>query len=349
MRTLVLRLMALIVFALFSFPALADTWNVTRARGQVQMLVDGDWQPLKRGGAVPDERAVQTGATGHLTLVRGQETIELGPNTQIRIFDKEGRKPFTTVQQDFGTVSVEAEVRNVQHFAVRTSYLAAVVKGTRFTVTAGKRGASVSVQRGQVAVEDAHEHSSTLIVAGQKASVAKGQSMAVSGKGKLPPILKKGAKPPKPLKPPAARDADPAGAVDAAVTELEAAKLAGDEKAIAKAEEKLKHAAAEATKAATKALARNDKDAAKAAAEAARAAERAARDQRKAGEEAAKAAAKAAEEARKAADKAAKDAEKATRDSAKSDKNGNGKPDTGTSGDKSSKGSGMDTPKKGKG
>ena len=50
-----------------------------------------------------------------MTLTRGAETIELAPGTQIRIYDRGGRKPFTTVAQQSGTVSIEAEVRQVQH------------------------------------------------------------------------------------------------------------------------------------------------------------------------------------------------------------------------------------------
>jgi ferric-dicitrate binding protein FerR (iron transport regulator) len=59
------------------------------------------------------------------------------------------------VTEFFGSVSVEAQVENVQHFEVRTALLAAVVKGTTFTVVADKTRASVSVQRGHVAVTDA--------------------------------------------------------------------------------------------------------------------------------------------------------------------------------------------------
>ena len=82
---------------------------------------------------VPDSRAIRTLASGRVTFTGGNETVDIAPNTQIQIFAKGGRKPFTTVKQYFGTVSVKAEVQQVQHFAVQTSYLAAVVKGTRFT------------------------------------------------------------------------------------------------------------------------------------------------------------------------------------------------------------------------
>ena len=83
--------------------------------------------------------------------------------------DKGGAKPFTTVQQSFGQVAVEAEVENVQHFAVQTPYVAAVVKGTRFTVTSDAKGASVSVQRGHVEVDDKANKTHVTISIGQSA------------------------------------------------------------------------------------------------------------------------------------------------------------------------------------
>ena len=182
MRNLLIGLVTALVFAATAATALADDWTVTRLRGTVQQLVGGQWQPLERGNVVPDERTIFTRADGHATLVRGNEAIELGPNTQIEIYDKGGRKPFTTILQHAGTLTVEAEVRNVQHFAVRTTYLAAVVKGTRFTVTARRSGGSVEVLRGQVSVEDEQNDATVLIVAGQKAKVAKGGSVTITGK-----------------------------------------------------------------------------------------------------------------------------------------------------------------------
>jgi hypothetical protein len=180
--------------ALFLLPvaAVADDWTADKLRGQVLQLVDNQWQPLARGDVVPDSRMIRTTATGHVTFTRGSETIDLGPKTQIQIFDKAGAKPFTTVKQDFGSVSVVADIRNVQHFGVDTPLLAAVVKGTRFTVTSSKTGSSVSVRRGHVAVEDLHNHHRVLLSAGQTASIdtVKTQGdIAVSGNGKLPAVV----------------------------------------------------------------------------------------------------------------------------------------------------------------
>ena len=330
-RFVFLRLVALLILCLFAGQALADNWNVTRLRGQVLQLVDGNWQPLERGGVIPDDRVVRTGPSGRLSLVRGKEMIELGPNTQIRIFDKGGSKPFTTVQQHFGTVAIEADVRNVQHFAVETPYLAAVVKGTHFTVVSGRSGAAVSVQRGHVAVEDQADHATTLVAAGQKASVQKGRTMTVSGKGQLPPVVKKGQarKPAAAAKTAAPQSAVAAkAAVAEAISDLKAAQAAGDPEAIELAKQNLNTAAQDAVDVAKDALQSGDKAEAKAAVDAAKAAEKAADEaakaEAKADQDAAKDAkkvaddaAKAAEEARKAAEKAAKDLAKANSDADK--------------------------------
>ena len=177
-----------VLAALFACaPALADEWTVLKLRGGVQQLIDGNWSDLKRGDVVPDDRTVRTLADGHADLQRAEEIITLGASTQIRIHDKTGTR-YTTVQQDFGTVEIEAEVENVQHFAVETKFLAAVVKGTHFIVTANDLGASVTVDRGFVAVESMASHRTTTVTIGQTASVAPTSDMILGGDGTLPAI-----------------------------------------------------------------------------------------------------------------------------------------------------------------
>ena len=52
-----------------------------------------------------------------------------------------------------GEIEFDVEKRHVKHFAVKTPFLAAVVKGTHFVVRAGADGDSVAVERGIVEVE----------------------------------------------------------------------------------------------------------------------------------------------------------------------------------------------------
>jgi hypothetical protein len=279
-RNLVPRLAALVTISLAAQAALADDWTITRLRGAVVQLVEGEWLPLKRADIVPDDRRIKTTNNGYATLVRGNETLELGPSTQIRIIDEGGgSRPYTTVLQSWGTVDVQAEVRNVEHFAVRNQYLAAVVKGTRFSVSATSGGGAVDVEQGRVSVGGSEQ--STVVSAGQNAQVHQDGSISVSGQGALPATVEKSGK----------SGTAVSDAVAAAAAELERAKAAGDLAAIKVAKDALN-------------------DAAKAAEDAEKVTDKDEKDATKAAEDARKAAEKAAEDARKAAEKAAKDAEK---------------------------------------
>jgi hypothetical protein len=162
---------------------LAEDWTAVKLRGTVVRLVDGEWEKMTRGTVVGNGQVVRTSASGHVQLVRGNETLDLAPDTQIVIFDKGGAKPFTTVRQYFGEVAVEAEARNVRHFAVTTPYLAAVVKGTKFVVTSGKKGASVTVSRGSVEVDGTAGGPPVLILPGQSAVASAGGELALDGPG----------------------------------------------------------------------------------------------------------------------------------------------------------------------
>ena len=112
---------------------MADDWMVDRLRGEVEVQVGGIWQPLQRGDIVSDESRIRSLDGSRVVFTRGAEAIELSGATEIRIFDRVGQR-MTTVMQAYGTVTVEAERLQVQHFSIQTPYLAAIVKGTRFTV-----------------------------------------------------------------------------------------------------------------------------------------------------------------------------------------------------------------------
>ncbi|MEO8683539.1 MAG: FecR family protein [Devosia sp.] len=182
---IMLRFLALMLLLALCVPAMADDWSVERTRGQAMQRIDGSWIPLARGDVVPDNRLLKTGSDGRVGLRRGAESIEMGGDTQIRVHDA-GDALMTTVIQDYGTVAVEAERRNVQHFSVQTPFLAAVVKGTRFTVTFEDDVAQVSVERGMVQVQDQLHLLVADITPGHDASVSRDEALAVSGLGSTP-------------------------------------------------------------------------------------------------------------------------------------------------------------------
>jgi hypothetical protein len=169
--------------------AAADDWTAVKLRGNVLQLIDGEWSPLVRGDVVPDSRVIRTMGGSRVTFVRDNESIELAGSTQIQIHDQTRRKSFTTVKQYFGTVEVEAEARQVQHFAVRTPYLVAVVKGTKFIVTTGDDQSEVDVTRGSVRVSESEHGSHTTVTAGQSARVEQSSTIQVAGVGDLPDVI----------------------------------------------------------------------------------------------------------------------------------------------------------------
>ena len=71
---------------------MADDWVATKLRGIVLQLVDGDWVKLERGAVVPDDRAIRTMRSGSVQFMRDAETIDLGPETQVQIFDRAGQR-----------------------------------------------------------------------------------------------------------------------------------------------------------------------------------------------------------------------------------------------------------------
>ncbi|MVT00955.1 FecR family protein [Devosia marina] len=162
--------------------ALAEEWIAERLRGTVMQLERNTWVALERGDVVPDGGKVRTAANGRLELVRGQESIALGPNTQIAVRDAAGQK-MTSVIQSSGVVTIEAEKRNVQHFSVQTPILAAIVKGTQFTVTYSNGLATVDVASGVVQVQDSVHDMVVDVTRGQSAAASLTRPLDVSGPG----------------------------------------------------------------------------------------------------------------------------------------------------------------------
>ena len=187
MRTTV-AVAALVAALGMSVPALADDWVAVKLRGVVVSDGgDGQWVPLKRGDVVSDARTIRTMGDGHAEFERDGETIDMAANTTIQIHDR-AYPHFTTVSQGMGSVTISDQHQSTPHFAVQTPFVAAVVKGTVFTVKSTCRGSSVAVARGAVQVEDKGTHTFVSIVADQHASAGRGQPLAAAGAGTLQPI-----------------------------------------------------------------------------------------------------------------------------------------------------------------
>lgn len=162
--------------------AIADDWIAERLRGGVMQYERGNWVVLERGDVVPDGGKVRTDGTGRVELMRGKESIALGSNTQISVRDAAGQK-MTSVIQSAGVLTVTAEKRHVQHFSVQTPVLAAIVKGTQFTVTYRNGLARVDVESGIVQVQDTIHDMVVDVTRGQSAAASQARPLDVNGPG----------------------------------------------------------------------------------------------------------------------------------------------------------------------
>jgi hypothetical protein len=166
-------------------------WSVGKSTGEVWVTTTGAQKAsLTREENLKPGDAIRTGPNGRVLLVRGEESILIAPNSVISVPAEAKDGMQTTILQQAGSIVLEVEKKNVQHFEVETPYLAAVVKGTQFIVTVNAGSTSVEVRRGQVEVSDFKTGQIAQVLPGQIAtSFEQGKSgLTLSGSGTFNPI-----------------------------------------------------------------------------------------------------------------------------------------------------------------
>jgi hypothetical protein len=183
---------ALVLGAASSAGAAEDgVWSVSKSSGEVWIATTGAKQvSLKQEEVLKPGDTIRTGRNGRVLLVRGEEAILISPNSVIGLPTEKKEGLSTTIVQQAGSILLEVEKRNVKHFEVETPYLAAVVKGTEFSVTIDAASTSVEVRRGQVEVSDFKSGQIGQVMPGQIATAfAHGKpGLSLSGSGTFNPI-----------------------------------------------------------------------------------------------------------------------------------------------------------------
>ncbi|WP_293465682.1 FecR family protein, partial [Phenylobacterium sp.] len=100
---------------------------------------------------VPVGSIVTTAAGGRAALFNGAQRVTLGPNSRMTIAPEQA-SGVTRIMQDLGSVLFQVDKKPAQHFRVETPLLAAIVKGTTFTVNVDVARDSVHVAEGLVEV-----------------------------------------------------------------------------------------------------------------------------------------------------------------------------------------------------
>jgi hypothetical protein len=187
------RILAMALVMGASSGALAEDglWSVGKSSGEVWVTTNGAEQTsLNQQEVLKPGDTIRTGRNGRVLLMRGEETILVAPNSVIGLPEQKKDGLSTTILQQAGSILLDVEKRNVKHFEVETPYLAAVVKGTQFSVTVGAASTSVEVRRGLVEVSDFKSGDIAQVMPGQAATLfAHGKpGLALSGSGAFHPI-----------------------------------------------------------------------------------------------------------------------------------------------------------------
>jgi len=185
-------LLAIFVVASATSGAIAEgaAWRVSKSSGDVWVSASGVQRASLTDDAVlnPGD-SIRTGRNGRVLLVRGQEKILISPNSVVGLPAAKSQGTTTIIQQS-GSILLDVEKRNDQHFEVETPYLAAVVRGTQFRVSVGQGESYVNVLRGKVEVTDFRSGQSAVVLPGQMAKVwmLGHAGLSLSGSGTLSAI-----------------------------------------------------------------------------------------------------------------------------------------------------------------
>jgi len=172
------------VLVVVAGPALAadpqGAWTLAEKSGDVRVVHPG-LQPASvqvRSALVPGD-IVTTGVTGRAMLTRGKDYVVVAPGSRLLLPPEQQESGFTRLVQQVGTMLYKVHHTGVPHFAVQTPMLAAVVKGTSFTVIVEKDRAAVQVTDGVVEVSSAVGQARRLVERGVTVYVGREQPGAI--------------------------------------------------------------------------------------------------------------------------------------------------------------------------
>lgn len=173
--------------------AFAAEWVITRISGTVYLVAPGiQAHRAHKGMALHKGHTIATQKGARAVLQRGNDSITVGPNTEFALSQYRSNDSQTTLLQRKGTIDVDVETRGRPFFRVETPYLAAVVKGTRFSVTVTGNESQVSVQRGVVGVQDLASGQQSDLRAGQSVQSAPGKFNGLKSVGKTRAAIQQG-------------------------------------------------------------------------------------------------------------------------------------------------------------
>ncbi len=174
-----------------SLSAWADdtAWLVTSIEGDVRVRsLDASWRVLVAEQTLKAGTEIETTPGSRLVLTRGADTVIASPGSAFEIGangDNANTADSPSITQKLGTLLFKIDSRaGIDRFRVRTPYLAAVIKGTVFSVSVTPEGSALHVTEGLVQVASP--------ATGQVGLVGVGQTARVSAQGGSPLTIDNG-------------------------------------------------------------------------------------------------------------------------------------------------------------
>ncbi|MDO8799157.1 FecR family protein [Phenylobacterium sp.] len=183
-RTALLFACSVLAFAAGS--AQAAAWRLVEVNGTVRITVPGaEAAPARLNQAVPTGSSITTTLGARASLDNGLQQIVVGPNSRMTVAPDAGG--FTRVMQDLGAVMFKVDKQKSPHFRVDTPLLAAIVKGTTFTVVVGPMSDAVNVAEGLVEVRSNGSDLGSDVGAGSSGAVSRDAPQSVQVTGTVTP------------------------------------------------------------------------------------------------------------------------------------------------------------------
>jgi ferric-dicitrate binding protein FerR (iron transport regulator) len=161
---------------------MAAEWRIAKMSGDVRIFQDNvTWVSLNSDRTIKPGDSIWTGHNGRVMLTSEDGRVLLKPRSLVKIPEQYLPENQTVLFQSMGTVEAEVEKRDFQHFSIQSPYLAAVVKGTKFSLEIKDGETRLDVQEGLVEATDTETGQMVAVAAGQHVSKVNGAAAGLRG------------------------------------------------------------------------------------------------------------------------------------------------------------------------
>jgi len=176
--------LALSALLALSASAFAAEWQIVKLSGDVRIHQESvRWASLDPRQALHSGDTIWTGANGRVMIQSADGRVVVNPRSMVMIPSQRLPGNISVIFHGFGTVEAIVEKRKDHHFSIQGKYMAAVVKGTRFTVSGDNDHTRLDVSEGLVQAVDIATGATADVPAGQSWVVGRVAGGGAAGKG----------------------------------------------------------------------------------------------------------------------------------------------------------------------